>query len=224
MTRPVVFLGPSLAREAAQEVLDADYRPPVRRGDVDALAADPPPMVGIIDGLFFQSLAVSPKEILPLLRRGVRVYGASSMGALRAAELASYGMIGVGRIFGLFASGALDADDEVAMLYAPDGHSPLTEPLVNIRHVLELAVERGIIPRAAALKLVRRMRRLHFTLRGHRQLLALARGYLGATAAEQLGAFLPAAPDLKQLDALELVRTMARDAALTAPDRPCRTA
>jgi len=39
------------------------------------------------------------------MSRGVHVFGASSMGALRAAELAAFGMVGFGRIYDLFRTG-----------------------------------------------------------------------------------------------------------------------
>ena len=35
----VVFLGPSLPLAEARSLLTADYRPPLRRGDLDAIAA-----------------------------------------------------------------------------------------------------------------------------------------------------------------------------------------
>src|SRR5436309_15622699 len=103
--RPVIFLGPSLAIKEAAAILDADYRPPVKRGDIDVLISPPPPAIGIIDGEFFQSLAISPKEVLRAIEAGIPVWGASSMGALRAAELYPFGMIGVGTVFELYLSG-----------------------------------------------------------------------------------------------------------------------
>ena len=90
----VVFLGPSLNQQEARPLLDAEYRPPVKRGDLEDLAGFD--TVVIIDGQFGQSLSVTPKEILALIDSGVSVVGASSMGALRAAELDSFGMKGVG--------------------------------------------------------------------------------------------------------------------------------
>src|SRR5471032_2204112 len=93
----LAFVGPSLAGLHLPELFPdhVDIRPPIRRGDMEAL----PPAVTdvlIIDGVFHSTLAVSAREILGALRRGIRVYGSSSMGALRAAELHTYGMIGVG--------------------------------------------------------------------------------------------------------------------------------
>lgn len=94
----VVFLGPSCDLAAAREILDADYRPPAKRGDITRAVEDGARVIGLIDGVFFQDCAVAHREVLAALRAGVRVVGASSMGALRAAELDSLGMEGVGEI------------------------------------------------------------------------------------------------------------------------------
>src|SRR5688572_13098200 len=108
----VVFLGPSLPLDIARRTLPhADYRPPVKRGDLEDIA--PGTVVGIIDGVFGETLAISPGEIREAINRGVIVYGASSMGALRAAEIPR--VMGVGRIYEMFSMGTIDRDDEVAL-------------------------------------------------------------------------------------------------------------
>ena len=117
---------------------------------------DPPAAVGIVDGEFYQRLAISPKEILRLLDAGIPVFGSSSMGALRAVELESCGMIGVGAIFEQFRSGALEADDEVAMTFCPETLRPTSEPLVNIR----VALRTGTAKDAAAA--ARNRLRIHY--------------------------------------------------------------
>jgi len=167
MPRLVVYLGPSLSIEQANAVVDADYLPPIKRGDLAQVPADTC-VIAIIDGEFYQSLAVTPKEILELLARGVVVYGASSMGALRAAELHPYGMIGVGEIFRMYRDGILDADDEVAQLYTPDTFVSCSEPLVNIRFALDSATRAGIISSYRADELVRRLKSLYFPDRSYR--------------------------------------------------------
>src|SRR5580700_9812280 len=57
---PIVFLGPSLPQEEALRIVKAEYRPPIRRGDLDGIPAGS--IVAIIDGVFDQSLAVSATE------------------------------------------------------------------------------------------------------------------------------------------------------------------
>ena len=82
---------------------------PSARGDGRRLPAGPargpPARIAIIDGLFEQVPAVWHKELLFAMARGVEVSGAASMGALRAAELHAFGMIGVGPTFAAYKSG-----------------------------------------------------------------------------------------------------------------------
>jgi hypothetical protein len=145
--RTVVFLGPSLALADAQSILPtAEFLPPVAQGDVySLLGPGQPDAIGIIDGVFYQDLPVWHKEIIAALEREVTVYGASSMGALRAAECGPFGMIGVGVIFEQYASGELIDDDEVAVGHdgADRGWSPRTEPMVNLRATMRRAVADG---------------------------------------------------------------------------------
>jgi hypothetical protein len=209
--RPVVFLGPSLPPDEAAALLPgARFRPPIRRGDLRPLLDDPPPAVGIVDGEFFQGLAVSPKEILPLLQRGVPVYGASSMGALRAVELESDGMRGVGRIFELFRSGRLIADDEVALVFCPATLLPLSEPLVNIRLALGAAHRAGLISLAELIGLTRRMKRLYFPDRSRERLFAEMAWLAGPERAAAIRRWwLAKAPDAKAEDARGLLHGIA---------------
>ena len=89
---PLVFLGPSLARIEAEALCRAEYHPPIRRGDLANYAGSARRIIAIVDGEFFQSLAVSPNEVLSAMEAGHSLFGAASMGALRAAELACLGM------------------------------------------------------------------------------------------------------------------------------------
>jgi hypothetical protein len=196
----VVFLGPTLAREDAERVLDADYLPPICRGDLAKLP-EHVRFVGIVDGEFYQSLSVSPKEVLQLLRRGVTVLGASSMGALRAAETWKLGTIGVGQIFTMFRDGILDADDEVALVYERDTCRKLSEPLVNLRAALDLAAAAGVIDEKEKNDLLLRMKSLYFPERSHHALQAMSpklHHYFKTTPL----------PDIKRDDALQLLHTI----------------
>ena len=208
---PIIFLGPSLPLEMARAILPgADFRPPIRRGDLLGISPDSTSSVGIIDGVFFQGLAISPKEILPLLRKGVRVWGASSMGALRAVELMGHGMTGVGRIFERFRSGRLIADDEVALTFDPETLRPVSEPLVNIRFALSAARAAGLISLAELIGLTRAMTGIYFPDRTRERFLVEARRRLGSERAAQLQAgWLHSSPDVKGEDATMLLRMMA---------------
>jgi hypothetical protein len=147
MQSAVVFLGPSLDRRAALTILGADYRPPAARGDITRGVSDGAGVIGLIDGVFFQESSVGHREILAALKGGVRVVGASSMGALRAAELHTLGMEGVGEVYRMYRDGVLVSDDEVALAFDPESFIALSEPLVNIRATLARAEEEGIIDR-----------------------------------------------------------------------------
>jgi len=145
MQSAVVFLGPSLDRQAALAILSADYRPPAARGDITRAVSDGARVIGLIDGVFFQESSVGHREILGALKTGVRVIGASSMGALRAAELHTLGMEGVGEVYRMYRDGVLVSDDEVALAFDPESFAALSEPLVNIRATLARAEELGIV-------------------------------------------------------------------------------
>ena len=146
-TPVAVFLGPSLELEQARTILPANYYPPVRLGDVYRLLATGVKMIIIIDGVFYTSTPVWQREILSALESGITVVGGVSMGALRAAELAPYGMIGYGKIYSWYSDGVIEGDDEVALLHSDVdwGYRSFSESLVNIRHNLDNAYQQGII-------------------------------------------------------------------------------
>lgn len=131
----VVFLGPSLAVAEAARLLPARFRPPARQGDVVAALRDGARRIVLLDGTFEAHPAVWHKEILAALSDGVPVHGAASMGALRAAELAAFGMAGHGRVFAAYRDGLVEDDGEVALLHGPAelGFPALTLPLVTLR-------------------------------------------------------------------------------------------
>ena len=141
----VVFIGPSLSLAEAREILDADYHPPIARGDITALLNDPPDIIGIIDGVFHQQPAVSHKEIIQALKEGIMIVGASSMGALRAAELDSMGMVGIGTVYQYYRDGTIESDDDVAIVFDPITHELLAEALVSMSYNFQVAENKGII-------------------------------------------------------------------------------
>lgn len=161
----IVFIGPSLPLEVAKRTLPhADYRPPIKRDDFEGIV--PGTVVGIIDGVFDQTLAISPGEIREAINRGVVVYGAASMGALRAAEIPR--VIGVGRIFEMYRAGTIERDDEVALLFAPDTYQPITVPLVNLRYAVERLVRSATIGRDDGNALIDACSKLHFKQRTYK--------------------------------------------------------
>src|SRR5690348_4729362 len=142
-----VFLGPTLPIERAREELEATYLPPVAQGDIFRLACEMPTAIGIIDGYFGTVRSVWHKELLWAMSKGIRLYGSASMGALRAAETASFGMVGVGRIFEDFQNGTLEDDDEVTVAHLPQeaGYKKLSTAMANIRATVRAAVAARVI-------------------------------------------------------------------------------
>lgn len=209
MSEPVIFLGPSLSLRAARERLAAEYRPPIRRGDLEELLKGPLRPVGIVDGVFFQRLAISPKEILRLLEAGFPIWGASSMGALRAVELEPYGMVGVGRIFDAYRSGLVDADDEVALTYDPETLQAASEALVNFRFALDDAVTAQLLTPRERVRILVSLKRLHFPERTLERLLQMADRILPRERKRVLEEWMrDESANWKRRDALELLRQM----------------
>ncbi|MEL7259920.1 MAG: TfuA-like protein [Pseudomonadota bacterium] len=204
----VVFAGPTIAAAAIREVLpEADIRPPARAGDVYAACADGAAAIGLIDGYFDGVPSVWHKEILWALDRGIPVYGASSMGALRAAELHAFGMTGVGAIFDAYRDGVYEDDDEVALRHGPAelGYVALSEPMVNIRATLARAVTDGVIDGARADALIAQAKAMHFPDRAWDALLPQSdplRTWLSTHAVDQ-----------KRVDARAMLTAMTQTAA-----------
>ncbi|HEY8019838.1 MAG TPA: TfuA-like protein [Thermoanaerobaculia bacterium] len=223
MSATVVYLGPSLALDEAARLVPAGvaWHPPVRRGDLPAAVAAGARRVAIVDGEFGQSLAVSVAEIRAALARGVEVWGASSMGALRGAECEPLGMKGFGWVFRGFRDGWLAADDEVALLFNPWSGEAVTVPLVNFRWSLGLATAEGVVPPSAAPALLAVARSVRFDERTPDRLRSAAAGEPWEA---HLCALLdwmarePARCDRKRLDAVELLAALAAAGASEAEE------
>src|SRR6266704_5436428 len=126
-THTIYYVGPSLFGAMPESLPGELWRPPAAQGDIlrDVITIAPRAIV-LLDGVFHQFLAVWHKEIVYALLEGTIVIGAASMGALRAAEMHRYGVIGVGRIFEMYRDGEED-DALVAMTFDPNTYRPLTE-------------------------------------------------------------------------------------------------
>jgi len=198
----VMFVGPSLPVRLRPQMVEC--RPPVRRGDLPRLIdqGTMPKRVAIVDGEFHQHLAVSPREILSLLSLGTIVYGSSSMGALRASELWTYGMVGVGRIFQMYRNGEIAADDEVALLYDPESEIAVSEPLANIRCAVRKLVDEGALSAVSGETLISVAAALPYPERRYRTIARIA----SETLHVELDSIVPQlrSHDQKRLDALEL--------------------
>ena len=168
----VVFLGPSLARADACVLLDAEYHPPARMGDIYRLLSARVERFVIIDGVFHGVPSVWHREILDAMAEGVDVVGASSMGALRAAELHRFGMRGHGEVFEWFRDEILDGDDELALRHGEEetAFRALSDPLVNLRATLSALADGGLIDEGEREALVVWLKALHYPDRSRRAL------------------------------------------------------
>ncbi|WP_415281792.1 TfuA-like protein [Candidatus Nitrososphaera sp. FF02] len=210
MARPVIFLGPSLSHEKARRILpDADFRPPAKKGDLLRLAASPDvSMVGLVDGVFLQDYPPTPIEVYQLARRdGVLLAGAASLGALRAVELEKFGMVGIGRVFELYKSGRLDADDEVAVTFADGDFHLQSEAMVDIRYNLFLAHKKRVIGERTKKALTKTAKRTYFPRRNYPDIIEDAkRRYPGLADIDAFSAYISAnRKSLKEMDAVKLL-------------------
>ena len=222
--RACVFVGPTLRPGDLAAAPEIVMLPPVAQGDVYRVAQCRPTAIGIIDGYFEGVLSVWHKELLWAMTEGIHVFGSASMGALRAAELHPFGMVGVGRIFEAYRDGELEDDDEVAVIHGPPetGYIALSEALVNIRRTLDEAACDGLIAPATRDHLIRIAKDLFYHDRTSDRLLGrAAEEAVCATQLEALRAWLPqGGVDQKREDALAMLETM--QALLASDPEPMR--
>lgn len=161
----LVFLGPTLPLSAAQSALDAVYLRPAAQGDIllAAHAFRPRAMI-LIDGQFEDRPAVRHKEILWAMAQGIVMMGAASVGAIRAAELHQFGMIGVGSIYRWYRRWALAPDDAVAVQSSPAelGFHPLTDSMIDLQATFSRLMREKLISPEDRLKLTQTARNMNF--------------------------------------------------------------
>jgi hypothetical protein len=207
-----VFVGPTLRPDDLASAPDVVALPPVAQGDVYRVAQCRPQAIGIIDGYFEGVLSVWHKELLWAMAEGIHVFGSASMGALRAAELHPFGMVGVGRIFEAFRDGELEDDDEVAVIHGPPeaGYVALSEAMVNIRRSLDEAACDGLIAPATRDHLARIAKDLSYRDRTFDRLLGCAAEQSVCSGElEALRNWLPhGRVDQKREDALAMLESM----------------
>jgi hypothetical protein len=207
-----VFCGPTISAEEARAEIDAVFLPPAAQGDVYRAALDRPRAIGIVDGYFERIPSVWHKEILWAMAQGIHVFGSASIGALRAAELAAFGMEGIGAVYEAFRSGELEDDDEVAVAHgsADEGYRAASEAMVNVRATLRAAAAAGVVGDETRAELTRIAKDLFYADRAYP--LILARGAergLPGRELEALASWLPeGCVNLKRADALAMLRVM----------------
>jgi len=159
----IIFLGPSLVPRPP-DTSHLQYRPPAGRGDLERAADSGARVIGLIDGVFGQTLAVTPAEVRAVAQRGIRLLGGASIGALRACECPT-AMQGIGEIWQRFTCGELTDDDEVAVTFLPGTYQLVAHPLVQVREAARLAAERYPNAREELGQLITEVRQLPFVER-----------------------------------------------------------
>jgi hypothetical protein len=189
--------------------IEVIYKRPIKRGDLSIALKENPDIIGIIDGVFHQNSAVGHKEILNVIKNGVKVYGASSMGALRASELDTLGMTGIGYVYNQYASGEVDSDDDVAVMLDSETLEALSEPLINMKYVFTNAVKENIITNDEKDELLSIAKKTFYPKRNYAQ--TLAQSSLDNDTKGILINFIRESVDIKKEDAKELLKTIKQD-------------
>lgn len=213
----LVFCGPSLPLADRVQAPDLVYLPPAAQGSVlAAVMRHEPSAILLLDGIFQSEPAVRHKEILWVIDRGIAVIGASSMGALRAAELWPY-MRGVGLVYRWYRRCLLAPDDAVAVLHGPEelGYAPLTEALIDLRRTIRRARRDGLIDGGMEARLAKAAAQLGFR---DRTLEAIVAGL--APQAGLRSALKRSWVGQKRADALQALNILLKDDSLLSGVRP----
>lgn len=209
MVKIIIYAGLSLPFSEAKDILDSTedieviYKRPIQRGDLTQALNENPDIIGIIDGVFHQNSAVGHKEILNVMKNGIKVFGASSMGALRASELDTLGMVGIGYVYNQYASGEVDSDDDVAVMLDSETLEPLSEPLINMKYVFEKAVDENILTIDEKDELMGIAKKTYYPKRSYAK--TLSESSLDNDKKGELINFIRESKDIKKEDAKELI-------------------
>ena len=209
MVKILIYTGLSLPFSEAKEILDSHddievvYKRPIKRGDLSHDIKENPDIIAIIDGVFHQNSAVGHREILSVMKKGVKVYGSSSMGALRASELDVLGMEGIGYCYNEYASGNVTSDDDVAVMLDSETLEALSVPLISMNYVFTNAVAENIITKEEKDELIKMTKESYYPKRNYAQ--TLSQSSLDADKKGKLIDFIRTSKDIKKEDAKELL-------------------
>lgn len=209
MVKILIYTGLSLPFSEAKEILDSHddievvYKRPIKRGDLSHDIKENPDIIAIIDGVFHQNSAVGHREILSVMKKGVKVYGSSSMGALRASELDVLGIEGIGYCYNEYASGNVTSDDDVAVMLDSETLEALSVPLISMNYVFTNAVAENIITKEEKDELIKITKETYYPKRNYAQ--TLSQSSLDADKKGKLIDFIRTSKDIKKEDAKELL-------------------
>lgn len=206
----IIYTGLSISFDEAREILNNDenteviYKRPIQRGDIPLALRENPDIIGIIDGVFHQKPAVAHKEIIEAINQGIKVVGSSSMGALRASELDTLGMKGIGYIYNQYAAGKITSDDDVALILDNNTLTPLSTPLISIKYTLNQAEKKKIITTDEKKQLLSNAEKTYYPHRTYDNILSQSR--ISSKTKIQLEKFINQTTDIKKKDAQELLK------------------
>lgn len=208
-----VFVGPSGPLEPGPYIC----HPPARYGDIFKLSKKGAQVIVLIDAVLMHSPGPTHLELLEVLGQGVTIVGAASTGALRAAELGSQGMLGLGTIFNAYNNEYLTDDSELCVAMSSRDFRALSLPLVRIRAALASSLALGLSKPDvnAALSIAEE---IHFMERTPSDLIRQWYSCLPLATADTItGCLKSAHSDVKQRDAQDAVNWAI---AGLPPDRP----
>lgn len=159
--KTIIYAGPSM--DSSNIALDQRFeiKPPIKRGDFKSLADQKSSgCIVILDGVYGSKLAITPTECREMIEAGWTLLGGASMGALRASELWSVGMIGLGDIYNLFRMGQLRSDADVAVSYNKNLTEELTLSIVHVRYILGQLHYKNVIDKITARQLLLKARKI----------------------------------------------------------------
>jgi len=204
-----VFVGPSLFGNGIPHQMQRFG--PAQLGSIYLAAKSGYEVIGLIDGLFGNVPAVWHKEILYALDRGCVIIGSSSIGALRAAELHSFGMCGVGLCFRLYRAGVITDDDEVSVVHGDQEskYVGFSEPLVNIRATVRRLRRNLFVTADQERRVIREFKALHFSERTFANFRRVSIGAFGKPEGNRIYDLVRSRyRDVKKEDAQQLVKAV----------------
>lgn len=200
-----IFVGPSLRGIELDRAITRFG--PAQLGSIYLAAKSEYKIIGLVDAFFGNVPSVWHKEILYAIGSGCVVYGSSSTGALRAAELHAYGMRGIGLCYRLYRSGVITDDDEVAVLHGDKSTDflQLSEPLINARLTLRKLRRNGFLTVDQEIEIVSRFKTMHFSERTFSEYARTLRSMFGPSDGDRIHQLLKTQyRDLKKEDARQL--------------------
>ena len=114
------------------------------------------------------------------------------------------GMIGVGYCYNQYASGAVDSDDDVAVMLDSETLEALSVPLISMNYVFTNAVCENVISEDEKEELIQIAKSTFYPKRNYAQ--TLSKSSLNDEAKENLIDFIRTSDNIKKEDAKELLK------------------